>query len=179
MIRRSLVVSGLVAGFLSWVGAARANDMEVAKKMDEVKLTLGQAVEAAEKSMEAQATAATAHLQDGKLIVDVHLMVNGMCKIVPVDAEGKVGEATDPEQKIERAAHGRDPGTLAKLMADSKVTLVDAIKAAEEYKKGRAVLIKARWHGSLVQLQAIVITDRIETVIIDPKTGKVKVPAAG
>lgn len=179
LMRRFLRVTGFVMALSALAGIARANDMETAKRMDELKTTLAQAVETAEKALSAQATAASARLENGQLLVDVHLLIEGVCKLVTVDQEGKVGEPKDADQKAERAAHGRDPVTLGKVMAEAKVMLTAAIQTAEAHKKGRAVTIKSRWHGDIVQLQVIVITQKIETVLVDPKTGKVIIPAAG
>lgn len=179
LARRFITVTAFVMALSALAGMARANDMETAKKMDELKITLTQAVEAAEKATTGQATAASARLEEGKLVVDVHVLIGGVCKLVPVDQEGKAGEPKDPDQKVERALHGRDPAALGKVMSDAKVMLPAAIQTAETHKKGRAVTIKSRWHGDIVQLQVIVITQKIETVLVDPKTGKVIIPAAG
>ncbi len=97
-----LVVAGvLVFGLLAWpvlahCGKCASSVKDMVKKMDDGKLSLGKAIELAEKHSKGKAVAAYCELEDGSLGIEVYCLVGD--KIMEVEIDGKTGKVTEMEE---------------------------------------------------------------------------------
>ncbi len=116
MSRKGKIVLGVVAAstvaLLAWpvyahCGKCAASGKDMVKLMDEGKLSLGKAIELAEKHSNGKAVAAYCELEGGGLEIEVYCLVGN--KIMEVEIDGKTGKVSEMEQKRSlpsRAAHG-------------------------------------------------------------------------
>ncbi len=104
-----VVVAGvLVFGLLAWPvyaqwGKSVSSTKEMVKKMDDGKLSLGKAIELAEKHSKGKAVAAHCELEDGDLEIEVYCLVGD--KIMEVEIDGKTGKVTEMEEAKALPAH--------------------------------------------------------------------------
>lgn len=120
--------AAIAAVILGGLGVAVAVDYQTlptdfdaaAKAMKSKDLSLAKVIRAAEERVDGKAVQASAKLADGKLDLKVEVSGTGLHARVQVDPDsGKVSEAKDP-------------------LIEGKITLVQAIEAAEKRLKGRA-----------------------------------------
>ena len=116
MSRKGKIVLGVVAAstvvLLAWpvyahCGKCAASGKDMVKLMDEGKLSLGKAIELAEKHSNGKAVAAYCELEGGGLEIEVYCLVGN--KIMEVEIDGKTGKVTEMEEKRslpDHSAHG-------------------------------------------------------------------------
>ncbi len=106
MSRKGKIVLGVVAAstvaLLAWpvyahCGKCAASGKDMVKLMDEGKLSLGKAIELAEKHSNGKAVAAYCELEGGDLEFEVYCLVGN--KIMEVEIDGKTGKVSEMEQK--------------------------------------------------------------------------------
>jgi len=160
----------LLSGFLLvTVPAARAaGDENILKKMDEAKLTLSKAIEAAESQSRGNAVSAHAKLDGKVLLIMVRSLVGNKCMECIVDAAGKVtmeeAKGRDPKDDI----HARAAAAV-QMMEGAKMPLTKAIEAVETHTKGKAVAARCEAESFEV---SCVVESRTMKYTVD-KTGKV------
>lgn len=152
---------------------------DVAKAMDDAKLTLDKAVQAAETESKGKAVAAHAKLDGKDAAVVVHCLVGDKCMLVTVDQAGKAGkpvEATEKDEKDNQAAKAAD---VVKAFATDKTSLSAAVAEAEKECSATAVSAVSKLHGEklTVDLQCVA-AGKTTKCTFDAKTGKVKVHEA-
>ena len=106
MTRKGKIVLGVVAAtavaLVAWpvyahCGKCAASGKDMVKVMEEGKLSLGKAVEIAEKHSNGKAVAAYCELEGGGLEIEVYCLVGN--KIMEVEIDGKTGKVSEMEQK--------------------------------------------------------------------------------
>ncbi len=112
MPRKGKIVLGVVAAstvaLLAWpvyahCGKCAASGKDMVKLMDEGKLSLGKAIELAEKHSNGKAVAAYCELEGGDLEIEVYCLVGN--KIMEVEIDGKTGKVTEMEEKRSLPGH--------------------------------------------------------------------------
>jgi len=115
MSRKGKIVLGVVAAstvtLLAWpvyahCGKCAASGKDMVKLMDEGKLSLGKAIELAEKHSNGKAVAAYCELEGGGLEIEVYCLVGN--KIMEVEIDGKTGKVTEMEEKRSLPGHTTD-----------------------------------------------------------------------
>ncbi len=105
MSRKGKIVLGVVAAttvaLVAWpvyahCGKCAASGKDMVKLMDEGKLSLGKAIELAEKHSNGKAVAAYCELEGGGLEIEVYCLVGN--KIMEVEIDGKTGKVSEMEQ---------------------------------------------------------------------------------
>ena len=106
MSRKGKIVLGVVVAstvaLVTWpvyahCGKCAASGKDMVKLMDEGKLSLGKAIELAEKHSNGKAVAAYCELEGGGLEIEVYCLVGN--KIMEVEIDGKTGKVMEMEQK--------------------------------------------------------------------------------
>ena len=106
MSRKWKIVLGVVAlstvVLVAWpvyahCGKCAASGKDMVKLMEEGKLSLGKAIEIAEKHSNGKAVAAYCQLEGGDLEFEVYCLVGN--KIMEVEIDGKTGKVSEMEQK--------------------------------------------------------------------------------
>ncbi len=106
MSRKWTIVLGIVAAssvaLVAWpvyahCGKCAASGKNMVKLMEGGQLSLGKAIEIAEKHSNGRAVAAYCELEDGGLEIEVYCLVGN--KIMEVEIDGKTGKVSEMEQK--------------------------------------------------------------------------------
>jgi len=106
MSRKRKIVLGVVVAstvaLVAWpvyahCGKCAASGKDMVELMEEGKLSLGKAIEIAEKHSNGRAVAAYCELEGGGLEIDVYCLVGN--KIMEVEIDGKTGKVSEMEQK--------------------------------------------------------------------------------
>ncbi len=106
MSRKGKIVLGVVAVstvvLVAWpvyahCGKCATSGKDMVKLMEEGKLSLGKAIEIAEKHSNGKAVAAYCELEGGDLEFEVYCLVGN--KIMEVEIDGKTGKVSEMEQK--------------------------------------------------------------------------------
>ncbi len=106
MSRKGKIVLGVVAVstvvLVAWpvyahCGTCAASGKDMVKLMEEGQLSLGKAVEIAEKHSNGKAVAAYCELEGDALEIEVYCLVGN--KIMEVEIDGKTGKVMEMEQK--------------------------------------------------------------------------------
>ena len=112
MSRTVMIVLGVVAvstvALVAWpvhahCGKCATSSKEMVKSMEEGKLSLGKAIEVAEKHSNGRALAAYCELKGGGLEIDVYCLVGN--KIMAVEIDGKTGKVSEMEQEKSLPGH--------------------------------------------------------------------------
>lgn len=124
---RKFVFSAAAASVLALVawpvyahcGKCAASGKDMVKMMAEGKLSLGKAIEIAEKHSNGKAVAAYCELENGGLEFDVYCLVGD--KFMEVEIDGKTGKVTEMEEKktlpSRRAhAHTRERAAMTRIV---------------------------------------------------------------
>lgn len=151
-------------------------DSAAAKAVSESKLTLTQAVAAAESAAKGRAVSAMTRLVKDDLKVTVQVWAGDQRVSVPVDLKtGKAGDVSTP--KGEAAAPGGDRDKkLAESMASAKVSLSEAIAAAESHSKGkafRAIAMNEGQNGDVIIHAGVWADGKIVLLRVNGKTKEV------
>jgi len=164
------VVTVLALPALVLAGSKLAeNWKDTLKAMDEAKQTPGNAIAAAEAHGKGKAVSVMGSVKDKNVSFAVHVVAGGKCQVVTVDKTGKATESKDPS-----AGACVGCGDTVKAMDAGKYTLAAAVKAAEEYSKGKAVNAAAETtakDGTVVTV-ACAVGEKLQLVTVDGKTGK-------
>jgi uncharacterized membrane protein YkoI len=157
--------------------AQNKKDDEALKALE--KVSLKQAVEAAEKESKGTAVAADVRVKGAKVEVIVYVEVNGKSMEVAVDTKtGSAGKPIEPTAKEEKGEHITNAKEIAKQLTDNKQKLAVAIETAEKHSKGKAIAIKPRTEGGPLEFSIHVKANgKWQYVFVDGKTGKVKAGA--
>jgi uncharacterized membrane protein YkoI len=171
------VIPVAVVGLLLLPARASAQDKkddEALKALD--KVSLKQAVEAAEKESNGTPIAADVRVKGGKAEVVVYVEVGGKSMEVVVDPKtGAAGKPTEATAKDERGEHITKAKDIAKQLADKKVTLATAITNAEKHSSGKAISIKPKTDGTRFDFTVRVKAEgKWQYVVINGETGKAK-----
>ncbi len=114
MSRKGKIVLGVVAAttvaLVAWpvyahCGKCAASGKDMVKLMEEGKLSLGKAVEIAEKHSKGKAVAAYCGLDGDALGIDVYCLVGD--KIMEVEIDGKTGKVTEKEERDSLPGHAK------------------------------------------------------------------------
>ncbi len=106
MSRKGKIVLGVVAAstvaLVAWpvyahCGKCATSGKHMVQSMEEGKLSLGKAIEIAEKHSNGKAVAAYCELEGGGLEIEVYCLVGN--KIMEVEIDGKTGKVSEMEQK--------------------------------------------------------------------------------
>ncbi len=106
MSRKGKIVLGVVAAstvaLVAWpvyahCGKCATSGKDMVKLMEEGKLSLGKAIEIAEKHSNGRAVAAYCELEGGGLEIEVYCLVGN--KIMEVEIDGKTGKVSEMEEK--------------------------------------------------------------------------------
>lgn len=152
--------------------AARAGTPEddVARLLQQNRMSLVKAITAAESHSSGKAIAAAVRVEGQSGQVLVHCVVNDKCTIVPVDVRtGKAGKPTDPTPAEEKEAHTGRPKDIVKALTDEQASLPRAIEAAER-SHGQAVAVACRFEGGSLSFVVTCVADgKTRRVTVDPK----------
>ncbi len=130
MSRKWKIVLGVVAvstvALVAWpvyahCGKCAASGKDMVKLMEEGKLSLGKAIEIAEKHSNGKAVAAYCELEGGDLEFEVYCLVGN--KIMEVEIDGKTGKVSEMEQKRSL------PGLTAREHAPEHAVAARAVEA--------------------------------------------------
>ncbi len=128
MSRKGKIVLGVVAAttvaLVAWpvyahCGKCAASGKDMVKVMEEGKLSLGKAVEIAEKHSNGKAVAAYCELEGDGLEIEVYCLVGD--KIMEVEIDGKTGKVMEMEQKRSLPSstaqgHAHEHAVLARIV---------------------------------------------------------------
>jgi len=143
--------------------------------MQEHKLTLAKAIDAAEAASKGVAIGVQVKLEGKKGQVIVHCLVKDKCMAVPVDIKtGKAEKANEATAAEEKDTHVGLPKDIGKTMDNEKATLTKVLDAVEKA-HGDAVSVQTKLEGTKLEFAVHVVKGgKASTVTVDSKGNAVK-----
>ena len=143
MSRKGKIVLGVVAAstvaLVAWpvyahCGKCAASGKDMVKLMDEGKLSLGKAIELAEKHSNGKAVAAYCELEGGGLEIEVYCLVGN--KIMEVEIDGKTGKVSEMQQKrslpgLTARGHSHEHAVAARIVEAGCATCIFDMQGIE------------------------------------------------
>ena len=181
MLRRTTLPAALVASlaFGSMPALAATSSQAITPDVagfQHAKITLDQAIAAAEKASGGKAANADFEMMNGKDGYAVGVLAQGKMHELWVDPQS--GKAT-PETKMSRAAENQEALDKADLdqMHGAKTTLQQAIAMAEQHSNGKAIDAGIEKRNSKLTYNVRVVRDgKLSTVWVDPASGHIMMP---
>lgn len=183
MLHRTTLPAALVAALAFGTVPALAATTSQATTPDvagfqHAKVTLDQAIAAAEKESGGKAASANFEMMNGKDGYVVSVLAQGKMQELWVDPQS--GKAT-PETKISKTERNQEALDKADLdqMRGAKTTLQQAISMAEQHSNGKAIDAGIEKRNSKLTYDVRVVRDgKLSTVWVDPASGQIMTPGA-
>lgn len=136
-----------------------AKPEDVATAMQAAKLTLAQAVAAAEEHSKGHAIGAWGDVKDKQATVTVHCVVGDKCMAVTVDHAGKPTGMKEADAEHAKVHNGAVADVWA-AFSEAKMTLARALRAeAEHHPKGTIVAATGKFHGKRPEVYFTCVRD--------------------